>query len=313
MRRSRTHQWAALAALALAMTATVALAACGSGEPRLAESPLPTPTISGTLVFENVVAYRQGDIYVVNTDGTGLKALAVAPNWADAPSWSPDGSNIVWGNYPAEGNDMTLWVMKADGSGQRPLAPHLQGNHAVWSPDGARIAFMGGSDSIWVVNADGSDLRRVTQGSKDGDAFPAWAPDGRVFFLRSHKVFAVNLDGSGLQQVTKGYAIGGFGLSPDGKTLAIHDYMNNRIVAIPVDGNGSPVTLLDQAYQYIPLGGVFGCWVPGWSPDGKALVLTTTSLGGDTGPRLYIVNADGSGLSAVPGVKHAMDAAWGPK
>jgi Tol biopolymer transport system component len=165
---------------------------------------------------------------------------------------------------------------------------------------------------IYAVGADGSDLRRLTSGS--GDFAPAWGPDGRIFFVRSSKVFAVNADGSGLTQVTEGYNISDFGLSPDGKTLAIHDYTNDRIVALAVDGTGSPVTLLDQPSRYLdPQGKLGKKWASAWTSDGKAVVLTTDLSYSVHGTRLYIVNADGSGLSAVPGIDTAIDASWRPE
>ena len=165
----------------LALAVASGPAACGSGEPSLSESQLPTPTVSGAIVFENAVKAGiggNGDIYVVNADGSGLKALAEAPSWAEHPSWSPDGSQIVWATYPAgseDGRDATLWVMNADGSGKRPLAEDLHGNWAVWSPDGTQIAFSRnegmGEQDIYVIGADGSGLSRLTSGS--GDMAPA--------------------------------------------------------------------------------------------------------------------------------------------
>ena len=303
-------RWGASLTVALAMLVLVAaITACG-GDPTatMATSPLPTPTASGTIVFQNVVQPGfggNGDIYVVSTDGTNLKALAEAPNWADHPSWSP-----------SPDGEPTLWVMNADGTDKRSLAASpLPGHEAVWSPDGTQIAFFrddGEASGIWVVNADGSGLRQVTPDSETGDRHPNWASDGRIFFVRSSKVFAVNPDGSRLQQVTKGYGVGDFDVSPDGKTLAIHDYTNDRILTIPVDGGGSPVTLLDQASRFMP-SGLVGRWAPVWSPDAKSLALVTGSWGGDTGTRIYMVNADGTGLSAVPGVEAVMDLDWPPE
>lgn len=51
---------------------------------------------------------------------------------------------------------------------------------------------------------------------------------------------------------------------------------------------------------------------PAWSPDGKALALATSETWGTKGSRLYVVNSDGSGLSAVPGVDKALCPAWRP-
>ncbi len=66
-------------------------------------TPLPTPTVAGTVAFSNVVAAgANADIYVVNTDGTGLRPLAETLGWEEDPSWSPDGSRIVYAAYPRE-------------------------------------------------------------------------------------------------------------------------------------------------------------------------------------------------------------------
>jgi len=34
---------------------------------------------------------------------------------------------------------------------------------------------------------------------------------------------------------------------------------------------------------------------------------------GQYGSRLYVVNADGSGLAAVPGIEHAIGPSWRPE
>jgi Tol biopolymer transport system component len=318
--------------LPLVLAALLACSACGGDEPTLARSPLPTPSLSGVIAFENAVRpgvilstaaplrSGNGDIYVVHADGSGLRALAEDPSWAEHPSWSPDASRIVWATYPADsesGTYATLWVMNADGSDKQPLAEGVHGDWAVWSPDGTQLAFSRfgenvGVQQICVIDADGSGLRELTQGS--GDVAPAWGPDDRIYFLRSSKIYAMNPDGSGVTQVTKGYDISDFGLSPDGKTLAIHDYANDRILAVAVDGSGSPTTLLDRPSRYLDPEGKLGTrWAPAWTPDGKALVLTTDLPYSLHGTRLYVVNADGSGLSAVPGIENAIDAAWRPE
>ena len=38
-----------------------------------------------------------------------------------------------------------------------------------------------------------------------------------------------------------------------------------------------------------------------WTPHGKALAVASSSYYGFVGSRIYVVNTDGSGLSAVPG------------
>jgi len=63
----------------------------------------------------------------------------------------------------------------------------------VYSPDGARIAFMSarsGDWEIWVANADGSKPHQITQlGFANG---PKWSPDGRKISFASDRYPAVN-------------------------------------------------------------------------------------------------------------------------
>ncbi len=61
----------------------------------------------------------EGDIYVVNVDGSGLGRLTFAPGGSEEPDWSPDGRYIVY-TGDRDGN-RDLYVMNADGSNQRAL------------------------------------------------------------------------------------------------------------------------------------------------------------------------------------------------
>jgi Ca2+-binding RTX toxin-like protein len=100
--------------------------------------------------------------------------------------------------------------MNADGSGAHPL---VEGEGAdydpVWSPDGTRVAYVGGPDDeyyIDVVNADGTGHVRLT--SSEADATPAWSPDGtRIVFTswrgedEDDDLWTMNSDGSGQRKL----------------------------------------------------------------------------------------------------------------
>ena len=74
------------------------------------------------------------------------------------------------------------------------------------------------------------------------------------------------------------------------------------------------MTLLDAPSRYLdPTGKLGNKWASSWTPDGKAVVLTSNLLYSLHGTRLYVVSADGSGLSAVPGIENAIDASWRPR
>ena len=105
------------------------------------------------------VSDRDGDweIYVMNADGSGQKRLTNSPGIERNPSWSPDGKHIAYESNRA--GDFDIYLV---GSGSVGLSQHLPGEkqlaaggerllvsrsgddlEPVWSPDGARIAFVG--------------------------------------------------------------------------------------------------------------------------------------------------------------------------
>jgi Tol biopolymer transport system component len=162
-----------------------------------------------------------GNIWLMNADGSGAKPLtkltAVGAH-SEFPTWTPDGSKIVFLSLRAlDGSDAAtltanVWLMNADGSGAVAVT-RLTGSSvesaegATASPDGTRIAFaskraLDGSDAvntnlttnIWVVNADGSGATPLTRITAIGaySVSPVWSPGGTQVFFSSQRA----LDGS---------------------------------------------------------------------------------------------------------------------
>jgi Tol biopolymer transport system component len=69
---------------------------------------------------------QQGEIYVMNADGSGQKRLTRRPGDDWAPDFSPDGRQVAFTQLPG-----TIWVMRADGTGLRRLTT---GVDADWRP-----------------------------------------------------------------------------------------------------------------------------------------------------------------------------------
>lgn len=119
---------------------------------------------------------RDGEVYVVNADGSGLRRVS-ATTTSDSgfvipfPAWSPDGRRLVFSTLGPRESEVIV-VVDADGTDQRTLSPlgaeYITDKNPAWSPDGAEIVFVNGEaglgGELWVMNADGTHRRRFTRG-----------------------------------------------------------------------------------------------------------------------------------------------------
>ena len=150
-------------------------------------------------------------IFVVNTDGTGLRRLTRNLLNDVDPAWSPDGRTILFGRSVGEVVDgpYFLFAMNADGTRQRRLLRFRSGEPA-WSPDGSKIAFSSatsGRPAIYIANSDGSGVHRLTRGDSQ-DYGPALSPDGRRMAFQSDRdgnfeLYTMNADGSDQRRLTR--------------------------------------------------------------------------------------------------------------
>jgi len=124
------------------------------------------------------------------------------------PSWSPDGSKIVFKSYRDSKHE--IYTMNADGSNEVRLTNNAFDDlEPHWSPDGSKIAFRSdrdGNREIYVMNTDGSNQTRLTNNSND-DQYPSWSPNSQFISFISNRsgfkeVYCMNLDGTNQTKVT---------------------------------------------------------------------------------------------------------------
>jgi Tol biopolymer transport system component len=214
--------------------------------------------------------YLAQELYIMNSDGTGVTRLTNNTRRENLPSFSPDGKFILFNadlKLPKQETHQ-LFLMNADGTGERQLTSFTNGTSVQhtssgrWSPDGKKIVFMSKKDieydfQIYTMNIDGTGVTRLTSSPRLLH-LPSYSPDGKkILFVADSRVnpshrqlYTINSDGTEEKQITF------FSSSSQINTTSAH-----------------------------------------WSPDGNKIVFPTDKDG--AGVLLYTINADGTGMTKL--------------
>jgi Tol biopolymer transport system component len=127
------------------------------------------------------------EIYTIGIDGRGLRRLTNSQGSDLDPSFSPDGSMIVF-DSDRQG-PVAIFVMAADGSDPENVSKPTQPGDIfpAWSPDGSRIVFACGPDfdglDLCLLDAVGGGRDVLTETPTTREWEPSWSPDGtRIAF-----------------------------------------------------------------------------------------------------------------------------------
>jgi len=250
------------------------------------------------------------ELWIMDADGANAHALTSDKSIVQSPSWSPEGSLLLFTSWRA-GNGPAIWVMSPEQ--RKPFLisgrPGLN-TSAAYAPDGQHIACtlsQDGNAEIYVLDARGGSAQRLTN-HRSIDTAPAWSPTGRELAFTS--------DRSGSPQIYLMDAVGG----------------SIRRLTFDVDYTDSPAWSPkgDRIAFVTRVGGGFDVWTcradgtgakpavtggnnenPRWSADGRHLVFASDR---DGGYGLWVTDLDG----ALPrkldaGGRRAVSPAWSPR
>ncbi len=221
------------------------------------------------------------DIYVMNSDGTGLMQLTKDPAPDNSPAWSPDGRKIVFASERnGKENDSEVYIMNADGSNQQRLTNQIgDDSHPKFAPDGKYIIFNSARSTpdlkapwpeqwieIFIMDTAGKNIRQLSS-FKTISTFPSISPDGKkILYRKVVNAPAFNWD-----------------LSVNVRNR------NSEVYVMNFDGTND-INISNSA--------AFDGW-PAWSHDGNLIVFASNRTGPAGVGHVFVADAGGKNLRQV--------------
>jgi Tol biopolymer transport system component len=177
---------------------------------------------------------QEEHLFILGSDGSGLRQVTNGPTRNRGPRWSPDGKRLAY--FSTQSGNWEIWAAAADGSDPRQIT-NLGGQNVawpVWSADGKRLAY-----TIFGFNTFLIDPAKAwtAQSAEKLPPFPepnqlfngwSWSPDGKTlagFLNRDDGIVLLTVASREYRRITK------HGSDPvwlsDNRRLLFHD--NGRI------------------------------------------------------------------------------------
>lgn len=234
------------------------------------------------IVFRRNLDATRSDIFMIDSDGSGLRRLTRDTSIVLSPTLSPDGSGLLYVSYRS--GEASVYEKNLRTGGDRTIATGGLNITPVYSPDGRSILFgktVGTHTELFRMQRNPLCCSERMTYTSAGDAMNAsFAPDGRrIAFTASPlvqpHVYVMTLGGSNPQIISR-YVYGerGYATSPDwsprGERIAYQGWLDNTFQIIAANPDGSDRRVLTSSGRNED---------PSWAPDGRHLVFASNRQG----------------------------------
>lgn len=151
----------------------------------------PTDTEPAFSPDGTAIAYvRDGDVFSVRADGSGLRRLTNGTELDSAPLVSPNGKFLVFERRAAAGSPADLYSVSILGGGANRLTSDPNDDHeASFSPDGKAVVFVrsvaetggGTADDLYSMRPTGARQARLTRTARLDEFSPRYFAGGIVY------------------------------------------------------------------------------------------------------------------------------------
>jgi TolB protein len=254
-------------------------------------------TITGTrgIAATRIAFTRDARVYVVDSDGAGVRAVTPDGAMALSPAWHPSGKYLTYAGFGKSGGTQIFVRDLATGSA-RPIVATPGGLNITptFSPDGNTVAYAhgldAGTDLVAAPAFDNAPGRRITVGRGSENVSPSYSPDGRRLVFTSGRsghpeVYITDADGTNAELLTP-FVFGETSYrsnpdwSPTGTTVAFQSQIAGRFQI-------ATISLRDRQIKQLTNEG--SNEDPSWAPDGRHLVFTSTR---GVSKQLWIIDAE---------------------
>jgi TolB protein len=263
----------------------------------------------------SVISSAEFDLYIVNTDGTGLTRIDhTKAGRFGSVDWAPDDRQIIYVKYSGASWEKSDLILYNKVNKTHQMIP-TEGNicSPKFSPDGTKIAYCATveSDTLFVHSYRNHHIYKMdVKGSRNqliirDASSPKWSPQGdKISFLSSGKdgscqISVADADGRNQKQLTTSVSPGwwdtGFPRNgncdpqwtTDGKQIVYVSHENEKPEIFIMNADGSKKTRLSKA--------AYRDDSPEITPDGKSILFSSVreDMTGEVNPGIYMMTLDG--------------------
>lgn len=250
----------------------------------------------------------QYDLYSLDIDSNKLTQLTNTATSDYHPSFSPDGTKIVYVSFGENGDDEELFTMNSDGTNVIRITDNeFNEDDPLYNADATRIIYVSDRyktdinnaypvSGIYISDVDGSNEKILKDMDRASNGYdPCISPDGQHLLFSSSwsyddEIYLMDIyGGSGIVNLTNSLGWDGRpAFSPDGTKIAFSSTRNstqdNADIYI-MDSSGSNVLRLTDNDAYNT--------DPAFSPDGKFIVFYSDQ---DGDYDIYMMGTDGNNI-----------------
>jgi TolB protein len=210
-----------------------------------------------------------------------VRPLTADRSLVTGPSWSPDGTKLLYTTYYKTGFP-DIYMIDLSSGRKKPVATYKGTNSGGdFSPNGRSIAMSlsgSGNAEIFVSDSNGKNMRRLTT-NKSLETSPTWSPDGRRLAFTSDargkpQLYEVSANGGPMRRLPTN--VSSYCSEP-----AWNPVKENLIAFTAAVGGGFQIALYDSASRSSKiLTSVSQSAVePAWLNDGRHLIFTQRQQG----------------------------------